>query len=341
MPQKETRSQLSAHWGSGLTDRASLSTTFRHSGWAPLRRRVYEALFRTGRSASQLAEFRDCGSHAYVLQSVDNPNVYRVAGSSCRNRWCLPCATDRSRAIAVNVREHIAGKTCRFVTLTTRANGTSLADRLTHLYDAFARLRRRTWWKKRVTGGVAMLEIKWSDRSKDWHPHWHCILQGRYLPHRELKRYWRQATGDSDIVDIRLVREPKQAAGYVAKYASKPCNSTYSHDPDRLDEAIQALAGRKLLLTWGDWRGVTLVAPPDKTAWQHVASLDRVIAWAAAGDTDARHIINVLTDRDMTELYADAATRAPPPIGRTPSDVQLTWHGTWQRAGAYVTPSLP
>lgn len=336
--QKETRRQAAARWGSWLDERASLATTFRHSGWQRLRRRVYEALIRTRRPASQVDEYRHCGSHAYVLRSLDDPGIYRVAGSKCHNRWCLPCATERSRAISLNVREHIAGRTCRFLTLTTVADGRPLADRLRDIYDAFARLRRRKWWRRRVTGGIAMLEIKWSQASRDWHPHIHSVIEGRYLPQRELSKIWRSITKTSHIVDVRLIRDPRNAAAYVAKYASKPCNTTYSHEPDRLDEAIRALHGRKLVLTWGDWRGVTVTEAPSKEAWVIVATLNDVIARAAAGDDDSRDMLHALTTRDLTDLYASAPARPPPLAKPPPPQVQLSWHGVWQAGGSMDTP---
>lgn len=335
--------------GARISVNPSLSVAFRHSGWARLRRLVVESLRRTGQPETRITSFADCGSHSYVLQSVENRNLYRLAGSSCHDRFCLPCANERSHAIALNVTEQLVGKQSRFLTLTLKATNEPLHVTLDRLYAAFQTLRRRAFWKRRVTGGVAFLECKWVTKTRHWHPHFHVLIEGRFMPYQRLKSLWYEITGDSFIIDIRLVRTSAEAARYVTKYASKPFNKSFVNRPDLLDQAVVALKGRKLVVTFGTWRGVILARHVSEGAWEQIGSLDSLLSQAAHGDHEVRAILASITNADLSELYA----RAPPPEparvitdsltrpGNLDADGkprQLTWFGVWSATGTYRYP---
>lgn len=260
---------------------SNLSTTFRHSGWRRERLLILEALIRTAQTRSRRTAFRTCGSDAYVLQSLENPNIYRIAGSSCHDRFCLPCARERSNAIALNVLERVKGKTLRFLTLTVKSTDETLENRLDHLYLSFQALRRRAFWRQKVTGGVAFLELTWNETKQRWHPHFHILIEGAYLPWRKLKAIWWDITKDSHIIDIRPVRDTQTAARYVTKYCGRPFNSTFVNRPQRLDEAILALKGRKLIITFASWRGITLARTPDAAAWENIGPLEHYLKYGA------------------------------------------------------------
>ena len=319
--------------GRAITRESRLPVLFRHSGWQRPRALVAAALARTRQSESRQSNFWDCGSHAYVMESVDRPGTFRIAGSACHDRFCGPCAQERSYTIAGNVLDAIRGKEVRFLTLTITTDGESLTGSLDKLYRSFAQLRRRRWIQRRVWGGVAFLELKWSAKSKRWHPHLHCLVTGSYVDKIKLSRLWHEATGDSYIVDIQRPRSDEQVSRYVTKYASKPFNNTFVARSELIDAAILAMKGRKLALTWGTWRGLLLTETPDDGAWEHVASLETIIDRAALGDADSILILESLTRQDLGRLLA----RAPPPTEKsatpTPDDNQTTWFPTWQHNG--------
>jgi hypothetical protein len=261
-----------------------------------------------------LEEFRECGNHAYVLQSLHDPTEYRVAGSTCHHRFCLPCGQQRSRTIAANVLDRLHGRQARFVTLTLRSTTEPLADLLVKLSTCFARLRRQAIWSKRTTGGVAFTEVKWNAQLQRWNVHLHCITQGQYIKVGLLSQAWKRITRDSLIVDIRIVRDERHLAHYVTKYASKPLSHTVLHDDDRLDEAIIALKGRRLATTFGDWRGVLLTPTQDETGWKNLGSLDTIIKQALAGDPDSQRIYRSLTRHTVPLPEPKPRTRAPPAV---------------------------
>ncbi len=290
---------------------------FRHSGWQHDRQRVADALHRTEQPFNQQYDFRTCGLYAYVLQAVDDPAKYRVAGSCCHNRFCKPCGTERSHAMSQNIVAHLDGKPARFITLTLRSTTESLACLLDKLQDSFQRLRRRAIWHKRVKGGVAMIELKWNPVLERWNVHLHCIVTGLYIKVGLLSQVWKAITLDSLIVDIRFIKDAPQIARYVTKYASKPLSHTVIAEPDRLDEAILALKGRRLATTFGTWRGLLLTPKPDPESWINLGSLTAMISLAASGDSTA---VSILTSLNANFASTLPMLRAPPvssvsPIG--------------------------
>lgn len=281
--------------------------TFRHSGWHEHRLRVYRSLQRTEQSTSRLWAFRDCGTRPWIFRSKDDPTVYRVGTDQCRDRFCVPCGTDRARRIVSNMTTYLHGRTVRFITLTLAGNDNPLLVRLRHLAHSFARLRRRALWKRAVSGGVAFLEVKRSKDANGWHPHLHCIVTGTWIDARKLRKLWLDITGDSYIVDVQLVRSHLKLARYVVKYVSKPMNTSFANDPEHLDEAVLALKGRKMVTAFGTFADLHTTAQPDDTHWEPVLSLDDLNRRAANGEAWALDLV------EQFKVQVTAATSLPPP----------------------------
>lgn len=319
----ESKPHMHRVWDATADLNWSPSSLFRHSGWRRDRERIVRALHDTQQPFSAQYEFQHCGTHAYVLQSVDDPTQFRVAGSACHHRFCLPCANERSRTIAINVLDRLGDKRARFLTLTLRSTTEGLAELLDKLTDSFSRLRRRAIWRKRVTGGVSFVELKWSDELQRWNVHLHAIVQGLYIKQGLLTQAWKHITGDSLIVDIRAVKDNRTVTRYVTKYACKPLHPSVLHDDDKLREAIVSLKGRRLATTFGDWRGVLLTPSPDEQAWTNLGSLDSMIRQAESGDMDAGTICRSLNVDFAITSASTQMTRAPP-ASSTPASQQMT-----------------
>jgi len=295
----------------------SLSTVFRHSGWSRDRDRVYHALRRTRQSASRLSAFARCGSSIRVMQSTENPSCYRLAGSYCHDRVCLPCANARSRTIAMNLVNAIPKGRSRFLTLTLQHENESLVHLLTKLQRSFSRLQKSKLWRARVAGGAAFLEVKRSSLSDSWHVHYHALVVGRYVPQAELSQAWYNITGDSTIVDIRSAGGPEAVSRYITKYASKPINPDFIREPDLLAEAIVALRRRRLCQTFGTLRGVALTDEPTDEAWATVDTLDNLLLRERDGDEEAAKILAVLRSDGLDDARHCLRSRPPPPARPT------------------------
>ena len=292
-------------------DDQSLSSTFRHSGWMPIRRQVWESLARCNVSPNRRQRFGQCGSYSFVERSNEHPDKFRIRHNHCNDRLCTPCANARSMRLRLSVLDIIQNHGVTFITLTLKGSGEPLSVLLDRLYKHFKALRQHPTWAEKVRGGVAFLEIKYSDKAARWHPHLHILCQAQYLPKTDLFRAWFSISKDSYIVDIQRVRDPVQTGHYVTKYASKPLNTSFSNSPALLDEAVKSLKGRRLCFAFGTWYGKALTDPDldgddamDLIAdsWTFFAELEELLARANGGDRDARNI--------FLSLNAEAAWRS-------------------------------
>lgn len=308
-----------------LPEDAELAQRFRHSGWQRNRKLIYQSLRRTRQSKSRVANFADCGSTAYVYKAADDPTNFRLGGSSCRDRFCLPCSRDRSRCLATNVLKTLGHRPARFLTLTLRQTDAYLGDVLDKLYDSFRTLRATKFWKRRVKGGCAFIEVKYSTANQAWNVHLHAIVHGTYIPKFDLSRTWHRITGDSYIVDIRSIENEEKIAQYVAKYVSKPFNNTFLGMPDYLDTVTNCMVGRRLCLTFGDWRGVKLTESPNETDWISLGSFHSVVSRAAQGDHECLEALHAIAPESAPELMAAVQRARPPPDTKPPALTQLTF----------------
>jgi hypothetical protein len=284
--------------------------TFRHSSWQSDRRRVYCALRAAFPDSTRLQRFRTCGAHAWVVRSLDDPSNYAIASDHCHDRFCRPCSSFRANVIAANIRTHLADRPYRFLTLTIKTTDLTLKQGIDKLYRSFAHLRRTKLWQRCVTGGCAVCEIKPRTGSREWHPHLHAVIEGKYLPVQPLRRLWLQITRDSFIVNVQRGLGVDKAADYVTKYITKPFAADVVRSPTRLVDAIRALHGRRLVSTFGTWRGVCLTRFDPLGAWERVIPLAVLRLHAARGDDAACRLLRFLTDQ---RTYRDFPNPRDPP----------------------------
>lgn len=302
-----------------------LADTFRHSGWRRNRQLIHNSLRRTQQSASRLSAFGSCGWQSFVYRTVDPPHTYRLAGSSCRDRFCIPCARDRSRCMTANILAKMKGDPARFATLTLKHTMDPLHVQVTRLYAAFQKLRLRPLWKRHVDGGCVFIEVKWIAATHEWHPHLHAILHGRYFPKTLLSSLWYSVTGDSFISDIRAVTDQGKISYYVAKYAGKSVNDTFLNRPALLDEVITSFRGRRLCHTFGTWRGLKLTESPSDRDWESIGSFHDVCIRALDGDPEAADAIEMICGDRRAEILTSVRFARPPPTPDPGPAAQLTF----------------
>lgn len=297
-----------------LANRAhALSIGFRHSGWAALRKRIWTVLRDEFPEGKRVERFENCGTNAYVYQDANEPTEFKVVSDTCRDRWCLPCGQARARSIATNVTERMKRDRFRFITLTLRSTNRTLTELLDKLSTSFQKLRQVNPWKKLCRGGVAFTEVKHHDCPDRWNVHLHVVAEGAYIPKHDLMKVWHRITGDSYMIDIKLIRHASEVAQYVAKYASKPLDHTVTCDPDALRTAIVALHGRRLISTFGTWRGIDLTEHNDGRDWIPYAPLQTVKTNAA----DPEHIDWWIWKLLCHEATREELPRPPPPPRHT------------------------
>lgn len=280
---------------------------FRHSHWWQRREKVIAAHTLAGWSERKSFNFRNCGA-ACTVEWSEKEQRHRLRGSYCKNRHCEPCMRAKAGKIRSNLQKRLSehpGKEHRFITLTLAHTDDTLAAQIKRLYTSFRKLRSTKLWKRSQDGGAFMLEVKKTDSG--WHPHLHIISEGRWINAHELSLQWKTVTGDSFIVDVRMIHRDKDVAGYICKYISKSTSPTVWNNDDDAREWIAASKGVRICSTYGNWRGCKLSEPSeDPGDWEKIGELADLINRARAGnDGDFQLLLKL---RPPGETDADLLT---------------------------------
>jgi len=190
--------------------------------------------------------------------------------------------------------DHLQNRKCRMVTLTIRTFQLTLKEAVLKLYTSFSKLRQTTFWRTRVAGGCAVCEIKRTRDGLRWHPHLHVLTEGTFIPQGWLAKKWGKITGDSYIVHVQPCDTVQQAAKYITSYLSKLVPSPLIRNHNYLVEAIQALEGRRMVATFGSWRGLKLTRTESTVAWSNLCTFRELTEAALHRDADAKRILSHL-----------------------------------------------
>lgn len=222
-----------------------------------------------GKLSSRL---QNCRRHACFVQHKVTKKL-RVMSSRCKLRWCPICRDVQRMIVTQAVDKWLrCQKYPKMITLTLMHNDDPLQLQIKKLYDCFRKLRRRAYFQRLITGGVWFFQLKYNARTEEWHPHIHCLVAGKYLPHSRLKSLWHEITGDSFVVDIRPVKDLENAATEVARYATSPADLTQV-DTDQALTIHYATKHKRICGSWGTAKKVTLKPTPqdDQDDWEKVA----------------------------------------------------------------------
>lgn len=286
------------------TVRSTLETEFRHGFWRRRRKATYDELAKIEGPSEVLLRFRDCGSKSWIQQKVGDDRSFRIRTNKCKNRWCEACNTEKRRTVRRNLIEQLPNGQLRFLTFTLKANHNPLGDEIKRLYECFKKWRKHAWFKKKIKGGIFFLEITYNHKTSAWHPHLHCLVDSEFLPQKEMRHVWLALTGDSFIVDIRRISDTNSAAGEVAKYATKAVSGTVWRHPELLNEAINALKGRRTFQCFGTWSKLSLSRLPEsEDEWEDVGTLAWFIQRAQRGEAPAIATLNSIIGNHLHEPH--------------------------------------
>jgi len=115
------------------------------------------------------------------------------------------------------------------------------------------------------------------------------------------------------VVDIRMVRNLEKIARYVAKYVSKPFDRSIIDQSELLDELITATKKRRMVLTFGDWRGIRLTHTVEDRDWEMLGSLDSIARAAHSGDVESMRALRYVTGNRIDDVLALVESGLPPP----------------------------
>lgn len=276
-----------------------------HKPYESLRRRIHASFIRTYQPLTTLSAHRTCMQRSVILVSRDGATKAKRVPIGCGHRLCPLCSRRRAARIAGRLAEQLPSHPTRLITLTLRSSDAYLGLQIDELWRAFDALRRTKQWKSRVFGYVGVVEVTWSPERRQWHPHIHVVCEGKYFDQRELSELWMAASRGSSIVHVSLIRRKEAAAQYVAKYVSKPWSNQASLDDRVLDELVESMAKRKLIMAGGRWRKWKLLSEPADSEYELLCYEDELDALVEQGDEMAIAVRNAMAfepERDEWEI---------------------------------------
>lgn len=138
----------------------------------------------------------------------------------------------------------------RFITLTLKHRPESLRENHDRLQQSFRNLRKEPFFRGRVTGGIHVTEITRNEKTGMWHTHLHLVVDGEFIPQKQLSAAWQRCTGDSVIVDVRAVHDRSRVASYIAEYVAKP-QDLHTWQANSILEFAAHMHGRRMVATFG------------------------------------------------------------------------------------------
>jgi len=215
-----------------------------------------------------LALVKECNTFMMMVADETMKQKKQHKGNSCKNRFCPICAWRKSKkdalALSVMMAYMKQEENKEFILLTlTAPNVTAdeLDDEIKHYNHAFKKLMERKEVKKIVQGYARKLEITYSEKRNDYHPHFHVLIAVNKSYFTDAKQYinqirwlelWREATKNNSItqVDVRKVRQSKNDRVYeIAKYSAK--DSDYLINQEVFEVFYKALKGKRVIVYSG------------------------------------------------------------------------------------------
>ena len=236
---------------------------------------------------NRFRKLKSCGEFTITKKCKDCNTYYFDGWFSCKDRFCPLCQKKKSlqyvaKLMPVLIDLADKGYYIQLLNFTIKDSG-NLKFGIKTLTNAFRYMshQNRTYSKefnKRFVGGIKSLEIKKGANSKEWHPHYHCIVVKKEYSNDFdfLKDSWNESVkavtgltgcdvklGSVFIQGINgnnrkeLLKSVVESLKYMTKYDGE-FDTKKSHtlalsslDKDSILELVEATENVRQLSTWG------------------------------------------------------------------------------------------
>lgn len=219
---------------------------------------------------NKINNFNSCGKYL----NIDYETGEILKANFCKMRICPVCNYIKSSINFYKIKncvQYIKEKYKAefiFISLTVEnCSKEKLAETITHLLQSLNRLNNRKTFKRSVLGFIRGLEITYSKKRDDFHPHIHMIVavpqdyfyanNKNYITIDKLREWWTESARLDYFVqvDIRKVDKSDNAISEVAKYSIKMAEILNACSDEKQIKATQTVYectyGRRLIGTSG------------------------------------------------------------------------------------------
>lgn len=212
-----------------------------------------------------------CGQ--YIVLECPGCGTRHPLRYSCGHKVCGRCAgVQRWKKVEELWPMVKTFKDPKFLTLTFKNREHLTAEWRRETFAIFRKFLKNRYVAEHLSGGVWCWEVTYNKKTKTWHPHFHIIFDGKYVPKADLKAIWFELTGDSYIIKIQDIQghgdEGKLGAlRETVKYITKAV--AFAEDEDLLTEFLAATKNMRRIGKFGWCHNYEKPTPPptDKRFW--------------------------------------------------------------------------
>jgi hypothetical protein len=274
--------------------------------------------------SSRAERLIECRQYAWFTRHKETGQV-RVVSNACRLRWCPICAQARYMSIRSEVSRWLSQvRRPKFLTLTMRHSDTPLESQVASLYKHFRAFRQHRVISRLIRGGCWFFQLKRAKKTGQWHPHLHCLLDSNFIDKVKLSEEWRLTTGDSFIVDIRAVSDPKKVSDYVSRYCARPCQLKDFDQQDRIT-MFSVFHNKRLCGAFGTGRKISMRPRrcEDYVKWERFGSWSYVVTHRFS-DAGCRAILKAFVTNTSISRQTILSSWPSPEHSAGPEDSQKT-----------------
>lgn len=217
----------------------------------------------------QARALMSCGRY---FERINFPcGTYKLIPHHCDSVFCPSCAARRSKPLQKKILERLnqTKKDYWHLTVTVRNWPTLTREGLSKMIRQFAALRETVLWKSQVLGGVYSIECTYNSETKQWHPHFHVMVETeKRLPMdwiSSLKGEWLRITGDSHVMHLEKMygvdkkghkkrKVNMKAVRELVKYTTKA--ASFADYPELVDSFLTAFENVRRMQSFGSFLGV-------------------------------------------------------------------------------------
>lgn len=198
-----------------------------------------------GMTDKTLKNIGNCSNIIALASDYECENYKKIAGNSCKNRFCPICSYSRACKNALHIKlmlDYLQQEyeyEFLFLTLTVpNCSGEELRETIKYMNSAFKLMFKYKRISSICNGYIKKLELTYNEIRDDYHPHFHVLIAVNksyfsdtryYISHTEFLNLWKKAMKNSSITQVNVKKAKKETVALeLAKYISKDSNYLYS-----------------------------------------------------------------------------------------------------------------
>ena len=176
----------------------------------------------------------------------------KVTSEYCKQRWCNGCSRIMTAHLMNGYGQELSEfKNPQFLTLTIpNVGGKSLRTSIENMVLSFIKIKRRIERRNEIKiKGIRKIESTFSPQRRDFHPHFHLIIEGKENAEMLLKE-WLIDNPKASIKGQNIKEANTKSMNELFKYFAKMVNGSTFY-AKAMDTIFQSVRGKRVVQSFG------------------------------------------------------------------------------------------